>query len=257
MAVQMHPRTHTAFEVAAGPGLPTPQRCLVAAGGFALSQAHSRLRSPQPLHHVQRGASPATLEGTAQGFAIRPRITPRTSSRVGLGEACHGTGGMRPRTPAAPAGVKTRLKDIVAGAPRAATAGPAAAAASLDCPEQVEPRQHCAPCRREPLGAPHSRRRAMTTSSTVRETSPWRRCKLACSIHPHATCARGSRPQNRIGWCEPAIAILKSICDALPTRGRGAHRVCRLNLVHFGAPRNDDRGRGAELQRPCHRTVMK
>jgi tetratricopeptide (TPR) repeat protein len=62
-------------------------RCLVAAGGLALSQVHSRLRRPD-VDHVQRGAMPAAFEGTPQGFAIHRHHAAQLQS-IGLGKACN------------------------------------------------------------------------------------------------------------------------------------------------------------------------
>ena len=129
MAVQCIRGNDTAFEVQQAQDFQRP-RCLVAAGSFALSQAHSRLRCPD-VDHVQRGALPATLEGTAQGFAIHRHHTAQFQS-VGLGEACHEPaecGLERLRVQQA----KTRLKVSWLGTPccncRTSRSSP-----SLDCP---------------------------------------------------------------------------------------------------------------------------
>ena len=82
--------------------------------------------------------------------------------------------------------------------------------------------------------------------------SRWRRCHQSLRS-ASVGAARIARAKRRCGativrsrfaqtrGSPSADMSSRSYCypHPLPTRGRGAHLVCRLNLLHFGASRND------------------
>ena len=235
MAVQCIRGNDTAFEVQQAQDL-QGARCLVAARGLALSQAHSRFRRPD-VDHVQRGTLPAALEGTPQGFAVHRHHAAQFQS-VGLGEACHepaecGLERLRVQQAEDPA------EGIVAGHP------------VLQLQDQSQQPFFGLPKRghvRGALGATQCRRKSneqnlqqlvpCVVRPRVRQPS-----KSLLEISPSdSTCARGVDLKSIL--CEPAIPASNPYAIPLPlwggVRGGGSRYFAGYVFEHtVDLPRDD------------------